>query len=123
MNLFYATVRLVYGGDHSRLISKGRVEVFYNGSWGTVCDDWWDLKDANVVCRQLGFPGAVAANKTAAFGRGEGDIWMDNVRCTGDESSLTECNHEGWGIENCGHDEDAGVICSTGDSKYIIVVV
>ena len=123
MILFYATVRLVYRGDHSELTSKGRVEVYYNGSWGTVCDDYWDLTDANVVCRQLGFTGAMAANKTAAFGRGEGKIWMDSIQCTGDESSLTECDHQGWGSHNCGHDEDAGVICTPGDSNYIILVV
>ena len=103
--------------------SKGRVEVFYNGIWGTVCDDDWDLKDANVVCRQLGFPRAVAANTSAAFGRGEGQIWMDDVRCTGDESSLTECGHRGWGIENCGHGEDAGAVCTTGNENIFLDVV
>ena len=110
-----STVRLVGTSDDGNVVSKGRVEVFYNGTWGTVCDDHWDLKDANVVCRQLGFAGAVAANTSAAFGRGEGQIWMDDVQCTGDESSLTECGHSGWGIENCRHSEDAGVMCTIRD--------
>ena len=103
------------------MASKGRVEVFYNGTWGTVCDDYWDLNDANVVCRQLGFAGAVAANKSAAFGQGTGQIWMDDVQCRGVESFLTECGHNGWGIENCGHNEDASAICTAGDKKYSLV--
>ena len=119
-NLFYSTVRLVGTSDDGHLASKGRVEVFYNGIWGTVCDDDWDLKDADVVCRQLGFVGAVAANTSAAFGAGKGQIWMDNVRCSGDESSLTDCSQNGWGIENCAHSEDAGVICTTGDENNFL---
>ena len=107
-------MRLVGTSDGDDVVSKGRVEVFHNGIWGTVCDDYWDLKDANVVCRQLGFVGAVAANTSAAFGGGEGRIWMDDVRCTGNESTLTECRHRGWGIENCYHFEDAGAMCTTG---------
>lgn len=90
------------------------MEVFHFGTWGTVCDDDWDLRDANVVCRELGFPSALAINNTAAFGRGKGRIWMDDVQCTGHETSLTECRHRGWGRNDCDHGKDAGVLCTPG---------
>ena len=101
-----APVRLVNGGS-----SYGRVEVLYNGSWGTVCDDGWDIKDANVVCRQLGFYQASGAPSGAKYGQGSGTTWMDDVSCQGDEASLLHCAHNGWGSENCGHSEDASVEC------------
>ena len=111
--IFYLIgLRLVGGGKHTY---QGRVEVFYNGIWGTVCDDSWEINDANVVCHQLGFEGAVMAAKSAAFGRGEGQIWMDGVQCLGNERSLTECVHNEWGINKCDHSKDAGVICTPGD--------
>ena len=91
---------------------EGRVEIFHNGSWGTVCDDSWDVKDARVVCRQLGFPDANSAPGTARFGAGSGNIWMDDVKCLGNESSLNNCKHSGWNNHNCHHGKDASVICS-----------
>ena len=88
------------------------MEIFYKGNWGTVCDDDWDMNDARVVCRQLGFPDAVSAPHSARFDSGSGQIWLDDVRCSGSESSIVNCQHRGWGVENCGHSEDASVICS-----------
>ena len=102
-----AKVRLVGGNG----VNTGRVEVYYNNTWGTVCDDGWDVNDAAVVCRQLGFPGTHSSSCCAAFGPGTDPIWLDNVRCTGSETSLSSCSHGGWGIHNCGHSEDAGVNC------------
>uniref|UniRef100_A0AAZ1XPA8 Soluble scavenger receptor cysteine-rich domain-containing protein SSC5D n=1 Tax=Oreochromis aureus TaxID=47969 RepID=A0AAZ1XPA8_OREAU len=101
-------VRLVDGSGEC----SGRVEVFYKGQWGTVCDDDWEMSDADVVCRQLGCGHAVSAPESAHFGRGSGPIWLDNVECSGQESALSHCSHPGFGKNNCGHGEDASVICS-----------
>ncbi|XP_046936078.1 LOW QUALITY PROTEIN: HHIP-like protein 1 [Lynx rufus] len=95
---------------------RGRVEVFAGGRWGTVCDDAWDTKAAAVVCRQLGFAHAVRATKRAEFGEGHGlPILLDDVRCAGGERNLLECTHAAVGTHNCGHQEDAGVVCSHED--------
>ncbi|XP_078463223.1 scavenger receptor cysteine-rich domain-containing protein DMBT1-like isoform X2 [Lampetra planeri] len=104
----YAPIRLVGGGSSC----QGRVEVFYGGAWGTVCDDGWSLQNAQVVCRQLGCGSAVAALSVAYFGQGYGQIWLDDVQCSGDEPQLSSCQHLPWGSHNCIHQEDASVICS-----------
>ena len=118
MKLFYPTVRLVDGGYEGDLAFQGQVEVFYNGIWGRVCASGWDLQDANVVCRQLGFAGAVEATASGAFRRPT--KWLSGVQCTGDESSLIECSKTGWGTYFCSQYKYAGVVCSAGDKKYIM---
>ena len=87
------------------------MEVYYNGVWGTVCDDYWGIDDARVVCRQLGFQDAVNAYENAHYGQGTGPILLDNVKCWGDESSLLSCRHIGVGSHDCDHSEDASVVC------------
>ena len=109
-----ATLRLI-GGSGPR---EGRVEIYYRGSWGTVCDDGWDINDARVVCRQLGYSSAVSAPQSAQFGQGSGKIWLDDVQCQGNETSIVNCRRRPWGVHNCGHHEDASVICSgKGDNR------
>ena len=116
--LCLATIRLVDGPTDY----EGRVEVYHNGVWGTVCDDYWDLNDAQVVCRQLGFGKAVAVRHSAFYGQGSGQIWLDNVNCIGTEATIGSCSHRGWGVEFCGHYEDAGVKCIRGKFAFITVI-
>ncbi len=102
------------GGIAARLAScrNGccRVEVLYMDSWGTICDDGFDDKEARVVCRNLGYSSGTAR---ASFGGGSGTIWLDDVSCPTDFTGfIGDCSHGGWGRNNCDHSEDVGVCCS-----------
>uniref|UniRef100_A0A673CAN8 SRCR domain-containing protein n=1 Tax=Sphaeramia orbicularis TaxID=375764 RepID=A0A673CAN8_9TELE len=99
---------------------SGRVEVYQNGTWGTVCDDDWDLNDAQVVCRQLGCGSALSAHPSAHFGQGSGPVWLTDVRCSGHEQYLVQCEHGGLRRPHCGHDKDVGVVCE-GKKSFIQV--
>ena len=107
------TVRLVSGPTKY----EGRVEVHHNGVWGTVCDDGWDLREAEVICTELGFGEAVAAIPSAFYGQGSGWILLDDVNCIGTEENIADCLHSGWGSHNCINEKDASVNCSAGECK------
>ncbi|XP_072536177.1 uncharacterized protein [Salminus brasiliensis] len=106
----HAVVRL--GPDNASC--AGRVELRYNGKWGTVCDDEWDLSGAGVVCAQLGCGTAVHAVKGHTFGPGTGPIHISKLNCSGTESNIWQCRtrHGPEDSNYCGHKEDAGVVCS-----------
>ena len=117
----------------SSVARQGRVEICVEGRWGTVCDTGWDSRDAGVVCRQLGYPSlgkwkydfeprmqiistlfaGPVPYLNAYYGQGSGPIWLDYLRCTGNETNLLNCSHSGIGITRyyCGHDDDVGVQC------------
>ncbi|XP_015679618.2 macrophage receptor MARCO [Protobothrops mucrosquamatus] len=100
---FGAFLRLV-GQDN-----RGRVEILHKGQWGTICDDLWDVNSGNVICRMLGFNRAVSTFTAPA---GSGQIWLDDVQCSGNEPSIYLCSKREWGENNCSHSEDAGVECN-----------
>ena len=109
----HGSIRLVGGSDRY----EGRVEVCFNNNWGTVCDDYWDTADAQVVCRQLGYSTNNITALNAYFGQGTGPIYLDDVSCVGTESSLLSCSYTS--NHNCGHHEDAGVRCGSSKSHHL----
>ncbi|KAL6460111.1 hypothetical protein MHYP_G00318700, partial [Metynnis hypsauchen] len=90
---------------------SGRLEVYHNAVWGSVCDDLWDIRDAQVVCRQLGCGPALSADRSAIFGAGEEKIWLNRVKCRGNEIHLWDCPHSLKEHTECSHRQDAGVTC------------
>ena len=102
----FSVVRLVGGSG----LQEGLVEVFYLGTWGTVCDDGWDIREATVVCRQLGFTRATSVQHTG-FSGGSEDIVLSDVRCTGSEARLVECPLLTWLPKSCSRRDSVGVQC------------
>ncbi|XP_078539615.1 scavenger receptor cysteine-rich domain-containing protein DMBT1-like isoform X2 [Lissotriton helveticus] len=112
------TVRLVNSGDACR----GRVEIKHENRWGTVCDSDWDLKDAEVVCRQLNCGSASSAETiNYLFGSGVSPVWMSDVRCTGEEKSIFDCPRASWGFNSCTRRSDSGVRCRDYENPLVLI--
>ena len=102
---FVITVRLVDGSSYN----EGRLEVYYSGRWGTVCNDGWNDSYAGLVCTQLGFG---SSGKLSNFGAGTGTIFLDKVMCSINDTILASCGHYGVGVTvGCNHNDDVGVKC------------
>lgn len=96
------------------LLISGHVEVYHNNAWGTVCDNYWNIRDANVVCRQLGYSRAVLAPRGTPISRVNTPVHYNYVNCTGNEMRLADCSYyiqryQDW----CQHFEDAGMACES----------
>lgn len=101
------SIRLTGGPDSS----AGRVEIFLNGEWGTVCNSGWSMKNSEVVCRELEHSGAVQVTDSRSFGSGGGHIWLSSVECVGNESRLIDCPRVPTTCSS--HTTDVGVVCKS----------
>ncbi|XP_036089324.1 neurotrypsin isoform X1 [Rousettus aegyptiacus] len=102
------------GGKDSH---EGRLEVYYRGQWGTVCDDGWTELNTNVVCRQLGFKHG-RRSAVHPFKEHAGPVWLDDVSCSGKESGLLQCSRRPWGAHDCSHREDVALACYLGGEGH-----
>ena len=94
--------------------------MYHNGEWGTVCEHFWDIMDAQVVCSELGF--GKAATVFAFYGQGSGPVWL-GLACKGTEQTIGDCAHLGWGENFCDHSKDVGIRCYQPVGKSIFLCV
>ncbi|KAK7061156.1 copper ion binding [Halocaridina rubra] len=99
--------------DATYLNIPGNVQIFHENRWENICDDEWDDREGEIICRQLGYPGLQKITNSGKYGHTKGTYWLDNLFCYGTEQNLTECRHDGWGIHDCELSESAGVVCKS----------
>ena len=91
---------------------KGLVQVYYNKTWGWVCADQWNKQNADVACRMMGFNGSLSTGFEIQNSK-EASItsWMNNLQCTGKESSLLSCVHDKQRSRECANGKIAWTTC------------
>ena len=104
-----------------RTSNEGRVEVGDGIEWVPVCSHHWNTTSAGVLCRELGYSGALAAYQGGHFGEGSGDMIYDHFHCEGDEDSLLECTHRRAESDCISPDNDASVICVP-NGMYLLII-
>ena len=104
--------------------NQGRVELFVDNEWQSLCDFWWNIEAATVVCKMLGFPAASGATRGSAFGIGSASMWLHEFACDGSENHLLECPMDKYYPPDylsyfCSDSiDEAGVTCGTPNGNY-----
>ena len=104
---FCPPVQLVGGKSEN----EGRVEIYYNNTWGTVCSTYWNKYDSNTVCWQLGYTEAIKYYLSPLSDQENSPVWMNKVYCGAYEICLGKCPFAGFGDNNCRHRQDVFVSC------------
>ena len=104
---FCPPVRLVGGKSEN----EGRVEIYYNNTWGTVCSYYWDNRDSDTLCLQLGYTGAIKYYLSPLSDKESSPVWMNRVQCNAYEICLGKCQFTGFGNNQCQHSQDVFVSC------------
>ncbi len=94
---------------------SGRLSIYHNGEWGSICDHGFFDKEANIACKELGHTGG-RARRGAIYGQGDGRIWLDALDCSNADfngTRLMKCHHGGWGNHDCTHKDDVSIDCGT----------
>lgn len=98
--------------------NEGRLEIYHDNSWGSVCDDEFDAIDGTVVCQQLGY---TRLKQYSNGSQGSGLIWLDNVNCSSSHVRLSDCSSRGWGINDCHHSDDVSIVCEGNCEGFVVV--
>ena len=101
-------------GTETNTSISGRVEIFFNGYWSTVCSDGWNRAAARTVCNQLGYKRLTNfyMGQGGVFGRGSGPI-LEGVQCSSTGTRISACLPDSPITGGCDHSVDVGVACAS----------